>query len=320
MMAAPLMAGNDLRDMSESTIRILTDPEAIAVNQDPLGIQGRIVRRNGKVSVWAGKPLFDGSQAVLVFNQGPSSEMTVIKLPELGLDWKTTIYMRDLWQHVTSSPLISPDGSLSVMVEPNDVKMFRISKSKDFPRPPVVIADTYVLSLRATGTSPQNLTGTITLTNKGSSELPLWKSTSEDVLIQCSPARERSGPGKALQGVFHAGVNIEDFVQPYDPKQEFELARDLGKLKLSAQALDGGVDADEFPHPEAVHEPYLFKIEENLPPSLIKIGFYGLVQGRTRDHHTRDIPFDIENDHVVNVPGFNVHENPPLLIIYQRPG
>ena len=70
MMAAPLMAGNDLRGMTPATIQILTNQEAIAVNQDPLGIQGHIIRSVGNVDVWAAKPLFDGSRALLLFNHG----------------------------------------------------------------------------------------------------------------------------------------------------------------------------------------------------------------------------------------------------------
>jgi hypothetical protein len=175
MMAAPLMAGNDLREMSESTIKILTNPEAIAVNQDPLGVQGRIVRTDGKVGVWAGKPLFDGSQAVLVFNQGTAIEAVDIALSELGIDPRAAVHVRDLWAHAAQGPDVSPNGVISIQVEPGDVKFLRISRSKDFPLPPVIVADTYLLSFRAGDASPQKLTGTITLTNKGSSELPLWK-------------------------------------------------------------------------------------------------------------------------------------------------
>lgn len=172
MMAAPLIAGNDLRNMSESTIQILTNLEAIGVNQDPLGIQGRVIRRNGKVSIWSGKPLFDGSQAVLVFNQGSSWEGVDIKWPELGIEDKTPCYVRDLWAHKTSGP--SSDGAF-VKVAPDDVTMLRISKSKDFPLPPIVVADTCLVSLRATAASPQTLSAAVTIRNQGSAELPLWE-------------------------------------------------------------------------------------------------------------------------------------------------
>jgi alpha-galactosidase len=175
MMAAPLMAGNDLRDMSEATIKILTNPEVIAVNQDPLGIQGHIVRTEGEVSIWAGKPLFDGSQAVLVFNHGRTQAEAVIALSDFGWPAKSDFCVRDLWQHVTSNGSAGPDDTFSVTVGPQDVRFLRVSGSNEFPLPPVIVADSYLLSFRASGEATQHLTGTIALINKGTSELPLWK-------------------------------------------------------------------------------------------------------------------------------------------------
>jgi len=172
LMAAPLMAGNDLRNMTESTVKVLTNLEAIAVNQDPLGIQAHVIRRKGVVSIWAGKPLFDGSQAVLVFNQGSSPDVVDLKWPELGIEEGTSCYVRDLWEHKTSGP--SSNGA-SVTVDPNDVAMLRVSKSKGFLLPPIIVADSYLVSLRATGSAPQTLSGAITIRNQGSAELPLWK-------------------------------------------------------------------------------------------------------------------------------------------------
>jgi alpha-galactosidase len=181
MMASPLIAGNDLRTMTPATLRILTNPEAIGIDQDPLGVQGRIIARAGNVQIWAGKPLFDGSQAVLVFNEGPEPATVAIKPSDLGFSSPAALHVRDLWQHVTSDAALSDDGSLSVAVGPNDVRFLRISKSTDFPLPPIIVADTYRLSFRAAGTEPQTLTGAVTLTNKGTEELPLWKVPKKDL-------------------------------------------------------------------------------------------------------------------------------------------
>jgi alpha-galactosidase len=175
MMAAPLMAGNDLRDMSESTIGILTNLEAIAVNQDPLGVQGHVIAKNGDLTIWAGKPLYDGSQAVLLLNQGTTPGVISTKLSNLGLEPKTAYYMRDLWQHETRESPIGSDEVLTIGLRPSDSAMLRFSKTKDFPLPPIIVADTYLVSLRAAGTAPQKLVGTVKLTNKGTSELALWK-------------------------------------------------------------------------------------------------------------------------------------------------
>jgi len=175
MMAAPLMAGNDLRDMPDTTIKILTNPEAIAVNQDPLGAQGHIVRMAGEVSVWAGKPLFDGSQAVLVFNHGPTQAEAAIRILDVGLPARSEFYVRDLWQHATSKGSAGPDGTFSVTVGPQDVRFLRVSRSSEFQLPPVIVADTYLLSFEAPESSPQTLAKTLTLKNKGTSDLPPWK-------------------------------------------------------------------------------------------------------------------------------------------------
>jgi alpha-galactosidase len=171
MMAAPLMAGNDLRKMTPSTIQILTNLEAIGINQDPLGMQGRVVRRTGKVEIWAGKRLFDGSQAVLVFNQGAAAADVKVAWSDIGLGESDSLYVRNLWTHQTTGP--HSDG-ISVTVAPNDVALLRISGANAFPVPPIIVADSYLVSLRAAG-SAQKLTGTVTVKTNGSDELPLWK-------------------------------------------------------------------------------------------------------------------------------------------------
>jgi alpha-galactosidase len=68
ILAAPLMAGNDIREMSESVRDILTAPEVIKVNQDPRGIQGYKVYDNGDHEIY-NKPLQDGTTAVLLLNK-----------------------------------------------------------------------------------------------------------------------------------------------------------------------------------------------------------------------------------------------------------
>jgi len=175
MMAAPLMAGNDLRKMSKSTLAILTNLEAIGINQDPLGIQGRIAKRKGNITVWAGKKLFDGSQAVLVFNQGSSPEVMDIKMAELGIDQKTEFYVRDLWTQTTLDSVLSPGGVLSVQVEPDGVKMLRFSGTREFPIPPIVIADSYRLAFKADIKEPRTLARAIVVRNRGTDQLLNWK-------------------------------------------------------------------------------------------------------------------------------------------------
>jgi alpha-galactosidase len=94
MLAAPLLAGNDLRSMSQPTLDILTNAEVIAIDQDKLGQQGKQVWKSGDQEVWT-RPLSGGATAVAVFNRGKEETKVNVKWAELGLANKKTV--RDLW-------------------------------------------------------------------------------------------------------------------------------------------------------------------------------------------------------------------------------
>ncbi|MBC7364504.1 MAG: glycoside hydrolase family 27 protein [Candidatus Aminicenantes bacterium] len=172
MMAAPLIAGNDLRQMTESTRQILTNLEVIAVDQDPLGIQGHIIRKDGNVSIWGQKKLFDGSQAVLVFNQTNSPSQVTINWEEFGFSGGVSLYVRDLWKHQTTGPIAN---GMKLTIPPNDVILLRLSSSRDFPLPPIISADTYLISLRTKSSRPEKLSASLTIHNAGTVDLPLWQ-------------------------------------------------------------------------------------------------------------------------------------------------
>jgi len=102
MLAAPLMAGNDLRSMSVETREILTNREVIAVDQDVLGKEGdRLLSRNS-LEVWA-KPLHDGSRAIGVFNRSEAASAAKVSWSEFGLAVKPSA-LRDLWEHKDVTP------------------------------------------------------------------------------------------------------------------------------------------------------------------------------------------------------------------------
>ncbi len=123
LFAAPLIAGNDLRSMSKETLEILTNREAIAVDQDALGMQGRKVRDNGPQEVWM-KPLFDGSRAVILFNRGTEAGPIAVAWEELGLAPGGKAVVRDLWK---KADLGSFAGRFEAKVEPHDVVMVRVT-------------------------------------------------------------------------------------------------------------------------------------------------------------------------------------------------
>ena len=71
---APLLIGSDIRNISKDILEILTNSEAIAVNQDPLGVQGhRVNMTSDGAKVWAG-PLADHSVAVVLLNSGSKTQ------------------------------------------------------------------------------------------------------------------------------------------------------------------------------------------------------------------------------------------------------
>ena len=97
ILAAPLIAGNDLRDMKPAIQEILTNQEVIAVNQDALGREGRPVHKDGDLEVWA-KQLKDGNRAVLLFNRGTSEQNVTVAWEDIGYPDHLSAAVRDLWQ------------------------------------------------------------------------------------------------------------------------------------------------------------------------------------------------------------------------------
>jgi alpha-galactosidase len=123
LFAAPLMAGNDLVAMTPETRDILTNREVIAVDQDPLGMQGRKVRDDGAHEVWM-KPLSDGSRAVILFNRGTEEAPIAASWEEVGLFPGGKARVRDLWRHADAG---IATGHYEAKVAPHGVVMVRIT-------------------------------------------------------------------------------------------------------------------------------------------------------------------------------------------------
>jgi alpha-galactosidase len=124
LLAAPLLAGNDLRNMSPDIHDILTNKEVIAVDQDALGRQGRRVWKNGDLEVWA-KQLQDGGRAVVLLNRGASEQPITVNWEQVGYPSHLSAAVRDLWAHKDlgkftgkfSAPVVS-HGVVMVTVKP----------------------------------------------------------------------------------------------------------------------------------------------------------------------------------------------------------
>jgi len=96
ILAAPLLAGNDLTKMSRSTTAILTNAEVIQVDQDAGGVQGRRINQTGPLEIWM-KPLSDGSKAVGLFNTDWGAMPMTVNFRDIGLGPSAAV--RDLWAH-----------------------------------------------------------------------------------------------------------------------------------------------------------------------------------------------------------------------------
>jgi alpha-galactosidase len=98
MLAAPLMAGNDLRAMTEETRDILIAPEIVAVDQDAAGRQGRRLWRDGEIDTWVRDLAPDRGHVIAVLNRGSDTRDVRIALEDIGVAPRTNVSVRDLWR------------------------------------------------------------------------------------------------------------------------------------------------------------------------------------------------------------------------------
>ena len=141
MMASPLILGNDLRNMSDATRAIIMNREMIAVDQDPLGVQGWHCFDRGALQFWL-KPLVDGAWAFTILNPSADDIDYALNWQELNLtDEKvshrstaldTQVYdIYNLWTHKAEGKTSIKDKTdRTVTVKSHDVVSYRLT-----PRP-----------------------------------------------------------------------------------------------------------------------------------------------------------------------------------------
>ncbi|MFK2892392.1 glycoside hydrolase family 27 protein [Dyella flagellata] len=123
IMAAPLLIGTDLRTIKPDALKILLNKDVIAVDQDPLGVQGKQVRDADGIHVIV-KPLKDGSSAVAVFNESDTPRDVTVSASEIGLKSASSYSLRDLWAHTQTKG----DGSLKLHLQAHETAMYRINR------------------------------------------------------------------------------------------------------------------------------------------------------------------------------------------------
>jgi alpha-galactosidase len=122
ILAAPLLAGNDLPNMKPEIKAILTNKDVIAVNQDPLGKQGHRAYSDGEVEVWT-RELQGGAMAIAIINVGSSRYSTHpfhLNLAKAGLHGPVT--GKDLW----TGKEVKLTDHMHIELESHDVLLVRI--------------------------------------------------------------------------------------------------------------------------------------------------------------------------------------------------
>jgi alpha-galactosidase len=135
MLAAPLLAGNDVQKMTEETKSILLNKEIIALDQDSLGRQARCWRDNGDYQIWT-KILSNNEKAVCLLNRSDEKKTVLVDfalLVQIRSDKKENgkqlvlenFNVRDLWDHKN---LVLKESSVYIDILPHSVKMYRFIK------------------------------------------------------------------------------------------------------------------------------------------------------------------------------------------------
>jgi alpha-galactosidase len=122
MMAAPLLISTDLAGASPQALAILGNREAIAIDQDPLGRQGRVLSDQGGRRIFA-KPLGNGDVAVALFNATGQTATIATTAAAAGLPAGGRYALRDLWRHADTAT----SGEIAADVPPHGTVLYRVS-------------------------------------------------------------------------------------------------------------------------------------------------------------------------------------------------
>ncbi len=135
IMTSPLITGNDLRSMSDTTRKILTNKEMIAINQDPLGIQALKWIDDGDVEIFI-KPMDKGDYAVLFLNRSDNEKTYVHDwafnemkddISKHQIDFsKESFNFRNVWTGATGDT----KAKLNLSIPAHDVVVLRLTPKK----------------------------------------------------------------------------------------------------------------------------------------------------------------------------------------------
>jgi alpha-galactosidase len=123
LLASPLLIGCDMTNFDPFTLALLTNDEALDIDQDPLGQQASRKAKHGDAEIWA-RPLWDGTLGVGLFNLGADKKDVTVNWSELGLTGSQPV--RDLWRH---QDLGSFDGKYTASVPSHGTVLLKVGKA-----------------------------------------------------------------------------------------------------------------------------------------------------------------------------------------------
>lgn len=137
MLSAPLILGNDIRTVSDQTLDIILNRRVIAIDQDPLGVQGYRFLDEGDFEVWL-KPLAGGDWAFCMLNRGSEPKQYTIEwanfdwtddeVSGLSTELSTKLYnIENLWKEGKEANEGTTKRSKSVTIPSHDVVLYRLS-------------------------------------------------------------------------------------------------------------------------------------------------------------------------------------------------
>jgi alpha-galactosidase len=124
LLAAPLLAGNDLSKMTPATVQLLTNRDVIAIDQDQLGHQADRAWAKGDTEIWM-RPLAGGATAIGIFNRGTDTAHVTARLSDLDLHGPLLVF--DLWSKQKST---LRSGTLHADVPAHGVVLLRVLPAK----------------------------------------------------------------------------------------------------------------------------------------------------------------------------------------------
>jgi alpha-galactosidase len=124
LLSAPLLLGNDLSRMDDFTLNLLTNDEVLAINQDPLGIQAKMVLKKGNIQVWM-KELEDASKAIGIFNLGEKDTYFELNWTDIKQDPTQQVF--DVWRQKD----LGVSSSFTTKILSHGVQLIKVKSTEE---------------------------------------------------------------------------------------------------------------------------------------------------------------------------------------------